>query len=64
MSIHYATPGTEQTKWHGEGKPIATLLRGEDRHGYWDYEKLTDVDYDPVIAAHMVKVREEFLGRR
>ena len=64
MSIHYATPGTKQTKWHGEGKPIATLLRGEDHHGYWDYEKLTDVDYDPVIAAHMVKVREEFLGRR
>ncbi len=64
ISIHYATPGTRQTKWHGEGKPVATLLRGVDDYGYWDYEDLTVVDYDPQIAAHMVKVREEFLGRR
>lgn len=64
MSIHYATPASVQTKWQGDGKPTAALVRGVDNYGHWDFEELTEVDYDPVIAADMVNIRNRFLGRR
>ena len=46
-----------------DGKKSAALVRGVDNYNHWDPEPMTEVDFDPVMAAHMVEIRRQFMSR-
>jgi ectoine hydroxylase-related dioxygenase (phytanoyl-CoA dioxygenase family) len=63
-SIHYCPTHARQTKYSAaDGRPSAALVRGVDAFNYWDHEPMTQVAYDPAIAARMLDIRRQFLSR-
>ena len=63
-SIHYCPTHARETMYDPiDGKKSAALVRGVDDYNYWDHEPMTEVDYDPVMAAHMVEIRRQFMSR-
>ena len=63
-SIHYCPTHVRETMYDPvDGKKSAALVRGVDDYNYWDPEPMTVVDYDPVMAAHMVEIRRQFMSR-
>ena len=63
-SIHYCPTHARETMYNPiDGKKSAALVRGVDDYNYWDHEPMTEVDYDPVMAAHMVEIRRQFMSR-
>jgi len=63
-SIHYCPTHVRETMYDPvDGKKSAALVRGVDEYNYWDPEPMTEVDYDPVMAAHMVEIRRQFMSR-
>lgn len=63
-SIHYCPTHVRQTRYDPvDGKRSAALVRGVDNYGYWDKEKMTEVDFDPVLAERMVGIRAQFMSR-
>ena len=63
-SIHYCPTHVRETMYDPvDGKKSAALVRGVDEFNYWDPEPETTVDYDPVMAAHMVEIRRQFMSR-
>ncbi len=64
LSIHYCPTYVRETMYDPiDGKKAAALVRGVDAYNYWDPEPMTEVDYDPAIANHMVEVRRQFMSR-
>ena len=63
-SIHYCPTHVRETMYAPvDGKKSAALVRGVDDYNYWDPEPMTEVDFDPVMAAHMVEIRRQFMAR-
>ena len=63
-SIHYCPTHVRETMYDPvDGKKSAALVRGVDNYNYWDPEPMTEVDFDPVMAAHMVEIRRQFMAR-
>jgi len=63
-SIHYCPTHVRETMYDPvDGKKSAALVRGVDEYNYWDPEPMTEVDYDPVMAEHMVEIRRQFMAR-
>jgi len=48
LSIHYVAPHVRQVRLKASS---ATLVRGEDRYGYWRYDPEPERDYDPACLA-------------
>lgn len=63
-SIHYCPTYARETMYDPvDGRKSAALVRGVDDYNYWDHEPMTEIDYDPVMAAHMVEIRRQFMAR-
>ena len=62
-SIHYCPTHVRQTRYAGDSKPAAALVRGVDEYGYWEHEPPTEVEYDAQAAARMKEIRDQFIGR-
>tara|TARA_R110000787_G_scaffold38793_42_gene97612 strand:+ start:711 stop:1532 length:822 start_codon:yes stop_codon:yes gene_type:complete len=63
-SIHYCPTHARETMYDPvDGRKSAALVRGVDEYNYWDHEPMTEVDYDPAMAAHMVEIRRQFMSR-
>lgn len=57
FSIHYTAPHVRETRFEGA---TATLLRGEDRCGYWGKDPLPKDDFDQECIDHMEETRALF----
>ncbi len=62
LSIHYCPTHARQTRY--AERPSAALVRGTDRHGHWDREPRTEIEFDAEAAARMKAIRDGFIGRR
>ncbi|NKB21126.1 MAG: hypothetical protein GKS01_11565 [Alphaproteobacteria bacterium] len=57
FSIHYTAPQIRETRFEGA---TATLLRGEDRYGYWGQDPIPQRDFDQRCIDHMEETRALF----
>ncbi len=63
-SIHYCAPSVRQVQPAEEGPPLsAALVRGEDTHGHWEPEPMTEAAYDPAAYERLVETRKRFWAR-
>jgi hypothetical protein len=52
-----------QTKFAGDDRPSAALVRGVDETGHWEHETMTTADFDPAAWTWAEEQRRRFLSR-
>ncbi|MBK18354.1 MAG: hypothetical protein CMM52_05905 [Rhodospirillaceae bacterium] len=57
LAIHYTAPNVRETRFNGA---TATLLRGEDKYGFWGKDPVPEVDFDKNCIEHMEQTRAIF----
>jgi ectoine hydroxylase-related dioxygenase (phytanoyl-CoA dioxygenase family) len=62
-SIHYCPTHVRQTKFAGDDRPSAALVRGVDETGHWEHETMTTADFDPAAWTWAEEQRRRFLSR-
>lgn len=64
LSIHYISPEVKRVGYNTDAaRPSASLVRGEDRHGYWEHESQPTEELDSEALNMMDQMRAEFFQR-
>ena len=64
LSIHYISPEVKRVGYNTDAaRPSASLVRGEDRHGYWEHEGQPTEELDSEALNMMDQMRAEFFQR-